>query len=130
MSASPPTLPGLSLALLLATASTACAPDPMADGSATPPAAPAMDSVATADSRAAQDRPATRQGESTCDAARVNALAGHAATPSNLDLARELAGADSVRVIAPREPVTADYSASRLNLDVDGNGVILRAACG
>ena len=133
MSASPPNLSRMSLALLLATASTACAPDSMTDAAtATRPSAPTADSVASMDDHSDQ-RPAVSSDADdarSCDAARVDALAGHAATPSNLDLARELSGADSVRVIGPGEPVTADYSASRLNLEVDDNDVILRAACG
>ena len=133
MSASPPNLSRMSLALLLATASTACTPDSMTEAAtATRPSAPTVDSVATVDDHAVQGRAVTDDatGARSCDVARVDALAGHAATPSNLDLARELSGADSVRVIGPGEPMTADYSASRLNLEVDDNDVILRAACG
>ena len=133
MSASPPNLSLISLALLLATAATACAPESMTDAAtATRPSAPTADSVASMDDHADQ-RPALSSDaddERSCDAARVDALAGHAATPSNLDLARELSGAESVRVIGPGEPVTEDYTASRLNLEVDDNDVILRAACG
>ncbi|OHE83696.1 MAG: hypothetical protein A2579_02865 [Lysobacterales bacterium RIFOXYD1_FULL_69_11] len=123
----------MSLVLLLATASTACAPDSMTDAaSATRPSAPTVDSVATVNAPAEQGRPVSSSADDarSCDVARVDALAGHAATPSNLDLARELSGAASVRVIGPGEPVTEDYSASRLNLEVDGDDVILRAACG
>ena len=133
MSASPPNLCRMPLALLLATASTACAPDSMTEAAtATRPSAPTVDSVATVDDHAVQGRAVTDDATDvrSCDVARVDALAGHAATPSNLDLARELSGADSVRVIGPGEPITADYSASRLNLEVDDNDVILRAACG
>lgn len=134
MSASPPNLSRVSLAVLLATASTACAPDSMTEtATATRAAAPTVDSVKAVDERAAHGpAPADHAvaGAHLCDVARVDALAGHAATPSNLDLARELSGAGSVRVIGPGEPVTEDYSASRLNLEVDDDEVILRAACG
>ena len=133
MSASPPNLCRMPLALLLATASAACAPDSMTEATtATRPSAPTVGSVATVDDHAVQGRAVTDDATDarSCDVARVDALAGHAATPSNLDLARELSGADSVRVIGPGEPMTADYSAARLNLEVDDNDVILRAACG
>lgn len=133
MSASPPNLSLMSLALLLATAATACASESMTDAAtATRASAPTADSVAVVDGDGVQARPVSDDAGDArrCDVARVDPLAGHAATPSNLDLARELSGADSVRVIAPGQPVTADYSASRLNLEVDENDVILRAACG
>ena len=133
MSASPPNLSLMSLALLLATASTACAPDSVTDAAtATRVTAPTVDSAGAVDTVAGPQRAATDTdaGGHRCDLARVDALAGHEATPSNLDLARELSGADLVRVMGPDDPVTADYSPSRLNLDVDDDNVILRAACG
>lgn len=35
-----------------------------------------------------------------------------------------------VRVIAPGQAVTQDYSAARLNLNTDANGKLVRATCG
>ncbi|MFP7723347.1 I78 family peptidase inhibitor [Lysobacter sp. A3-1-A15] len=133
MSAPLPPRLHLPLSLLLAASVGACAPGSMTDTerttrtaaptppkAATPAAPRALPPATTTD-------PAAAPG---CDARRVDPLSGHAATPSNLDLARELSGADSVRVIGPDQPVTADYSASRLNLEVSDEQVILRAACG
>jgi hypothetical protein len=38
--------------------------------------------------------------------------------------------APAIRVIAPGQPVTQDYSTSRLNLDVDASGRLVRPWCG
>jgi hypothetical protein len=38
--------------------------------------------------------------------------------------------ARTVRAIHPGQPVTQDYSPFRLNLDLDGDGVIVRVWCG
>ncbi|KKB13384.1 hypothetical protein VE25_02260 [Devosia geojensis] len=36
----------------------------------------------------------------------------------------------AIRVIAPGQPVTQDYSTGRLNLDVDASGRLVRPWCG
>jgi hypothetical protein len=39
-------------------------------------------------------------------------------------------GWGTLRVIYPGDPVTEDYSVTRLNLYVDGNGIVQSISCG
>lgn len=55
---------------------------------------------------------------------------GRKATPELAERARQLAGADRVRVIGFNDMVTKEYLASRLNLDLDEDGVVRKIYCG
>lgn len=62
-----------------------------------------------------------------CDAAKASALVGKPA-PSDAE-ARTAAGAAKVRRIKPGQPVTLDFSASRLTLEIV-DGKVVSARCG
>lgn len=55
---------------------------------------------------------------------------GQQASPALAERARQLAGAATVRVIRHGDMVTKDYLASRLNLDLDEDGLVRRIYCG
>lgn len=57
-----------------------------------------------------------------CGAAALRSLVGQPVTA--------LAGRQNLRVIRPGQAVTMDYSASRLNAEVDGQDRITRLRCG
>ncbi len=67
---------------------------------------------------------------SDCDADAVNAYLGQQATPGTIESARKAAGAALVRPIRPGQAVTLDFRGERLNLHVDAQNAIVRAACG
>jgi len=93
------------LALLLAGCTT-----PPADGDSAPAAAPAM--------------------STQCRAERVQAFVGHAWSAALSEQARVDSASASVRVIRPGTAVTRDYRVDRLNLHLDGSGVVTRISCG
>ncbi len=59
-----------------------------------------------------------------CDTSDYAALVG-----SNVAAASFAAGMN-VRIIRPGDVITMDYNPNRLNLVVDGNGIITRVYCG
>lgn len=68
--------------------------------------------------------------EDRCDAAAPSRLLGKPGTPANGAEAQRLSGAAQLRWIRPGEGVTADYSTSRLNIEVDARNRIIRFSCG
>ncbi len=69
--------------------------------------------------------PGYEPGSDSCGAEAREYLLGQAVSEVDLDsLAR------TVRAIAPGAPVTMDHRPDRLNLDLDGDGVIVRIWCG
>lgn len=69
--------------------------------------------------------PAPADDLSSCGGTAVIALIGQpvSALPPT-------GGWATLRVIHPGEPVTEDYSATRLNVQIDGNGLIRALNCG
>lgn len=65
-----------------------------------------------------------------CDAEAARVVLGQEATAEVVEQARDAAGADLVRTLAPDQMVTMEYHPSRLNLIVDGSNVIVDARCG
>ena len=59
-----------------------------------------------------------------CKASTYQSLIG---TPVD---AADFSGHDAVRIIPPNSAVTMDYSPTRLNVDTDADGIILRIYCG
>ena len=55
---------------------------------------------------------------------------GSAATPEVVERARAETHSSDVRVIEPGQPVTMDYSAERLNINVNERGAIVGLKCG
>lgn len=87
-------------AVVLALALAACTPAPFP---APPPTAP----------------------EGDCGAEALQGLVGRPAA-----VLQTMKFAGPVRIIRPGEPVTADYSAVRLNFEIDAAEVIARVVCG
>ncbi|EIK52449.1 hypothetical protein YO5_08648 [Stutzerimonas stutzeri TS44] len=65
-----------------------------------------------------------------CDPQPVQHLLGRTATPQLLEQARDLAGAQSARLLRPDQVVTLEYDARRLNIHTDKNLKIERLTCG
>lgn len=65
-----------------------------------------------------------------CQAEPAQAAVGQVATASVVEQARQRAGAQSARVLRPGQVVTMEFDATRLNLDVDAQGRVLRVRCG
>lgn len=55
---------------------------------------------------------------------------GKQASASVVEDARQRSGSYMARVLRPGQAVTMEFNAQRLNLDVDGAGVVVRARCG
>ncbi|MEY4711995.1 MAG: hypothetical protein RIS88_1445 [Pseudomonadota bacterium] len=102
----------------------ACAPPspPAAGGAPVPAVVAPQASLAVAE---AMPRAAGR-----CDAAPAQGAVGQAASPAVAETARQQAGARSVRVIGHDEVVTKEYDTSRLNLQLDARGMVVRVYCG
>lgn len=77
----------------------------------------------------APEQPKPR-AEQRCDAARAQWAVGKTNTEHNINEARQRAGAYMARVLRPGQPVTLEFNAERLNLEVDATGRILTARCG
>ncbi|WP_339511058.1 I78 family peptidase inhibitor [Pseudomonas sp. RL_15y_Pfl2_60] len=65
-----------------------------------------------------------------CNADVVQDMLGKRVTPELRKQIKEKAGAKSVRVLGPTDPMTMDYKSSRLNIDTDEADVIDRITCG
>lgn len=67
----------------------------------------------------------------TCDATpALSKVQGKYSSPQIELQAARLAGATMVRTLRENQPVTREYAFGRLNLIVNGQGVILKAYCG
>lgn len=66
----------------------------------------------------------------TCKADAAQSLVGQPATPTNVEAARIAAGAASVRVLGPTDPMTLDFRGDRLNVIKDAAGAIAKISCG
>ncbi|MCS4511511.1 I78 family peptidase inhibitor [Xylophilus ampelinus] len=65
-----------------------------------------------------------------CDATNAQFAVGKTVDQRLGEEARGRAGASVVRVLRPGQVVTMEFSASRLTLDADAQGVVTRARCG
>jgi hypothetical protein len=66
----------------------------------------------------------------SCDAAKAQDFVGRKADESTVQGAMAASGAKVVRVLRPGVMVTQEYRGDRLNLQLDGNGLIASATCG
>jgi Peptidase inhibitor I78 family len=66
----------------------------------------------------------------SCDAAKAEFAVGQPASDDLLERARVAARAGSARFLRPNQPITMEFSPSRLNLNLDSRGVVLSANCG
>lgn len=65
-----------------------------------------------------------------CNAEPAQGAVGQPASPQRAETARQLAGAQTVRVIGHDDMVTKEYDTSRLNLQLDERGRVVRVYCG
>ena len=65
-----------------------------------------------------------------CNAAPAQGAVGQQGTPSVIEKARVASGAAMARLLHPRQVVTLEFNAERLNLVVDGKGRITAVRCG
>ena len=65
-----------------------------------------------------------------CNAAPAQGAIGKQGTSSVIEKARVASGAAMARLLHPRQVVTLEFNAERLNLVVDGNGRITAVRCG
>lgn len=66
----------------------------------------------------------------SCDAAKAQDFVGRKADEGTVQAAMAASGARFVRVLRPGVMVTQDYRGDRLNLQLDGKGMIASATCG
>ncbi len=66
----------------------------------------------------------------SCDATQAQWVVGKPIADREAEQARKDSSATSVRVLKPGQPVTMDFNASRLNIEVDAKGVGVNARCG
>jgi hypothetical protein len=74
--------------------------------------------------------PGPMPGPVRCNAGAVQGFVGREARPGVVDRAKRRAGARSVRVTRPGQPVTMDFRVDRLNIEVDHRNTIRSARCG
>lgn len=65
-----------------------------------------------------------------CNPQPAQSLVGQPATPQNVELARQRAGARIARVLKPGQMVTMEFMEGRLNIYVDARNVIENIRCG
>ena len=82
------------------------------------------------DRGAVQPPPSTPPGSATCNAPKAQFAVGQPASTNLLERARKAAEAASARFLRPNQPITMEYSPSRLNLSLDSRDVVLGANCG
>ena len=111
-----------SILLIAGLALMACTPSEPTTTASTAPAA-----TEPAPPPAAEPAPpaATDPAADTCNMAQYASLVGKPATDPGVP-----AAGPTVRIIKPDTQVTMDFSATRLNIDVNGAGVITGMKCG
>jgi peptidase inhibitor I78 family protein len=65
-----------------------------------------------------------------CNVGKASDVVGQSPTPETQERARTSAGAEVVRVLRHDQPITEEFSASRLNLGLDAEGRIASVNCG
>lgn len=71
-----------------------------------------------------------RDSPSACDTSAARFALGKEPLPALVETARRQAGAARVRVIRHDEMITKEYLPTRLNLQLDVKGLVVRAYCG
>lgn len=114
----------LPAAALLTLALSACAPPPDEQSEA----------LAQSERRAQEDaQPAPAEPGApagACDDSQAQWAIGKAVTEAEVEQARKDSGAKTARTLKPGQMVTMEFNAHRLNLDVDGTGVVTAVRCG
>lgn len=65
-----------------------------------------------------------------CNAEGAQFAVGQRAAANTVEEARQRSGSYMARVLWPKQVVTMEFNAQRLNLDVDAAGVVQRVRCG
>lgn len=65
-----------------------------------------------------------------CGDDKVRHLAGRPAVDADKAQVARLSGAKTIRWLTPGMPVTEDYSPTRLNVEIDGQGMLVSFHCG
>jgi hypothetical protein len=65
-----------------------------------------------------------------CDASPVQGVLGQSVTPQGAEAARLQAGARTVRVIDHDQIISKEFNATRLSLQLDARGRVVRVFCG
>ena len=65
-----------------------------------------------------------------CDASRAQGAVGQSVTPQEAQALRQQAGARTVRVIGHDQIISKEFNATRLSLQLDVRGRVVRAFCG
>src|SRR5690606_17539981 len=65
-----------------------------------------------------------------CSTERTSPIPGHHISPELEQKAKQLSGANTVRVLRPGQVITREYRADRLNLQLDSYDVVVRVHCG
>lgn len=121
-------MPSSPFALFVLLGLAACAP--MAPQEASPAAAPDASASQPASPASPEAPPMPPEAAATCDAAKAQAFVGRKADEGTVQAAVAASGAKTVRVLRPGVMVTLDYRGDRLNLQLDGKGLIASARCG
>lgn len=94
--------------------------------------------AASAQAQAAAEHAATPTPEASpqpppagsCEAAQVQGLVGQTVSDALAEQARIDAGASTVRILRPDQPVTLEFDGNRLNIEVDTASAITGVRCG
>lgn len=65
-----------------------------------------------------------------CDASQAQGVVGQSVTPQAAQALRQRAGALTVRVIGHDQIISKEFNATRLSLQLDARGRVVRAFCG
>ena len=65
-----------------------------------------------------------------CDASPVQGVLGQSVSPQEAEAARLQAGARTVRVIGHDQIISKEFNATRLSLQLDARGRVVRVFCG
>lgn len=75
--------------------------------------------------------PVPADAATQCDADAAQSYVGQEASDTTIAQAQDATGATgALRVIKPGQPVTMDFRADRLNVEVDDDNTIVRITCG
>jgi hypothetical protein len=76
----------------------------------------------------APPEPAT--AAAACDDSQAQWAIGKKVTDAEVEQARKDSGAQTARTLKPNQPVTLEFNAERLNLDLDAAGLVTAIRCG
>lgn len=87
-------------------------------------------SPGSADSGPALPPQQSPPSSASCDATKAQFAIGSAASDELREAARVAAGATVARFLRPNEPVTMEFLASRLNLNLNERSIVQSTSCG